>query len=400
MATVRDLIEAERAKRLGFPEAAPRDTSAMAGEQAGAFHNLDQEAFDPVRENAALFPGGEVPQGDTHPGWASFARALAASPVTYQRRQNASGFEDFLGNLLQSAARGIGASQSADDADKKGFAERQFQLFRDEQKTNMDNLRLTAAERSADRRERMAAIQQAAREKAAAFQQAERERAADERQRIAIDAAFDRQDRQIGAINARFNAGAAGPGGADDLVKSWANRINSNQARLTNVENTRQRPNLRSEVNAYMEANNLTAEPEKLRVIKGDIGKAMNTVAQLEKQLSKIDLADNFLERPVRGTATVYNESRDAFSALVARGLGHVGVLTKEDIKEIRGALPKLGDTTEKAALNFQKIREVFEGAIARQEQALLSPSGGLGPAPVEDWQNDPEILDALGEGR
>lgn len=370
---IEDLIRAMQASDRGFvTQPSFRDMVADPVDQPQPMH-------DPETLMAALRGSGRDVFMD------AIARAFATNPPIYQRRARASGGEDFLGHLLQSAAGGFSANRMASLKDKAEFAQRQFKLTEDQQKFSRENL---ADERKV---------------KAQGVRDSMLEEGRNARAELAQRGMEERQAKSLAAVASRFNAGAV-TGGPDELVKSWAAKIDRGEANISQVQGGRQRPNLRSEVVAYMEAQGLTAEPKALREKKAALASAQETVDQLEEMLSGISMASGPVDRLVRGPlnvvgaatqanpdASVYNEARDGFSALVARGLGHVGVLTKEDIREVRGLLPKLTDTREKANKNFLRIREVFQRAIDRQQQAYISPSGradsAAAPPPSRGWK-------------
>lgn len=71
-----------------------------------------------------------------------------------------------------------------------------------------------------------------------------------------------------------------------------------------------------------------------------------------------------------------------AFTPMVARALGHVGVLTEQDVQSAREVFPQKGDTKELAQAKLQRARRLISGLSAEQLADLPIMPDGSRPDP------------------
>ncbi len=87
--------------------------------------------------------------------------------------------------------------------------------------------------------------------------------------------------------------------------------------------------------------------------------------------------------------AANYKDSTGAFVSLLTRGLGQSGVLTEQDIKLAKDAIPKFSDTPEKAAQSWATIEDILRKAAKKEIELTKQSSAGdsgdvLGAATTE----------------
>ena len=103
------------------------------------------------------------------------------------------------------------------------------------------------------------------------------------------------------------------------------------------------------------------------------LNKADIIANQIEQAINKLNLADNWIEAPVRGAAltggvaTKTNVDAVAYNALstgllsqLARATGEVGVLTDQDIQRVKSLLPSFYDTKATAKAKIDQLRNFF----------------------------------------
>jgi len=102
---------------------------------------------------------------------------------------------------------------------------------------------------------------------------------------------------------------------------------------------------------------------ERINVGKGALAKVTGAV---EKQKAQINLNDDIAE---------YQAVVSGFTPLLARALGHVGVLTEQDVQSVREALPKPGDSK---SLRDRKVARIT--ALVNAMSESTNPAPDVGP--------------------
>ena len=119
------------------------------------------------------------------------------------------------------------------------------------------------------------------------------------------------------------------------------------------------------------------------------LNKATIIADQIEAAVNKLNLADSWLEVPIRygflsaGAATKTDVNAVAYKALVngllsqlARATGEVGVLTDQDIQRVKSLLPDFNDTKATAQAKIDQLRNFFtalKNSIAGTSQTSSS---------------------------
>ncbi len=85
----------------------------------------------------------------------------------------------------------------------------------------------------------------------------------------------------------------------------------------------------------------------------------------------------------------------EAFTSLLTRAAGEVGVLTDTDVRRIKNALPSITDNKELAFQKAQQLNEVFRASLAGAVQTYL---GGSGTGVSEGGDDYAAYLKAIGQ--
>ena len=106
-------------------------------------------------------------------------------------------------------------------------------------------------------------------------------------------------------------------------------------------------------------------------------------------------------------TASRYQSVLKGFIPLFARAVGHVGILTQQDVDSVRGLFPTLGTSQEIAEANFRDIRrliaEMNDGTVGLAEIFPSFRPGGKNAGPSDDASTDtstPVLFGALSAAR
>ncbi len=114
---------------------------------------------------------------------------------------------------------------------------------------------------------------------------------------------------------------------------------------------------------------------EKINVNQGVLAKAVGAV---EKQKAKVNLDDDVAE---------YQALVEGFTPLLARAVGHVGVLTQQDVDSVKAMLPAPGDSKSVRDRKVARIKKIMAGAESGVRDVFGSEGGA---APVE-WERGPD---------
>ena len=106
---------------------------------------------------------------------------------------------------------------------------------------------------------------------------------------------------------------------------------------------------------------------EKINTLQGVAAKASGEAA---KQAAKLNLNDNVAE---------YEALISGFTPLVARALGHTGVLTQQDVDSVKALFPRPGDSK---SLRDRKVGRI-KGIIGQLEGGEVGAAPPPGPAPT-----------------
>jgi hypothetical protein len=117
-------------------------------------------------------------------------------------------------------------------------------------------------------------------------------------------------------------------------------------------------------------------------------GVVARVVGAVEKQKARINLEMDVAE---------YNALVSGFTPLVARAVGHTGVLTEQDVQSVKEMFPKPGDSKELRDRKVARLLSIYGSIQAVTEEGILKPVDS-GEAPTEDLSglSTQELLDSL----
>jgi hypothetical protein len=117
-------------------------------------------------------------------------------------------------------------------------------------------------------------------------------------------------------------------------------------------------------------------------------GVVARVVGAVEKQKARINLEMDVAE---------YNALVSGFTPLVARAVGHTGVLTEQDVQSVKEMFPKPGDSKELRDRKVARLLSIYGSIQAVTEEGILKPVDS-GDAPTEDLSglSTQELLDSL----
>jgi len=94
-----------------------------------------------------------------------------------------------------------------------------------------------------------------------------------------------------------------------------------------------------------------------------------------EKQKARINLNDDVSE---------YNAVIEGFTPMLARAVGHTGVLTEQDVQSVKSAFPKVGDSKAVRDRKMSRFKSILFSGKQGQLKEVLG-GGGTGGAPKAD---------------
>jgi len=116
--------------------------------------------------------------------------------------------------------------------------------------------------------------------------------------------------------------------------------------------------------------NGIAELSEKINTGRGVVAKVFGYV---EKAKAQANLNDDISE---------YNSLVSGFTPLVARSVGHVGVLTEQDVQSVRKLFPDPGDSKSVRDRKVARLKQIFGAVRGATEEATTKTFGGT-PSPA-----------------
>ena len=99
-----------------------------------------------------------------------------------------------------------------------------------------------------------------------------------------------------------------------------------------------------------------------------------------------------------------YEALVSGFTPLVARALGHTGVLTEQDVQSVRAVFPRPGDSKSLRDRKMKRMRSLLSGVQEAVETTITNPvtaGAGAGAAPmVQENKKTGEFRHSLDGGK
>lgn len=325
--------------------------------------------------------------------------ALAQSPPQYQSRGPERGADDFIGNLLSSAAgtfgqgtaRAVGEREAVNAAQRAAAAERNrgnieaTEAGRKLAQSRWDKLRAESAEARKYERELQPAPPEL-------VQRGYAPRMRPEDTKRAMETLFPERFRSQG-----------GSGGAQsDAAAEMAEMFVRGEIEWTGIPF-----GLRGTAAEYLKTTGQRGKPKKEREADATLAEAMSVIDTLESLSKGVQRVEDpgplGIYRATRGAQNIvgattqtdpnaaqFNATLQGFLAFIARASGERGVLTDQDVMRARQNLPSLTDSQELADSKIRTLRGIFQQAASRKKAAFTS-RGTLGAAPPRSAPQVPE---------
>jgi hypothetical protein len=103
-------------------------------------------------------------------------------------------------------------------------------------------------------------------------------------------------------------------------------------------------------------------------------GVAAKITGEVERKKAQANLNDDISE---------YEAVVSGFTPLLARAVGHVGILTEQDVQSVRQMLPSPGDSTKVRDRKIARINSLMGGSSGESETGVPPPKSGTAQDPA-----------------